>query len=86
VDPLLPSQPARSVKNVRASIAVQLIVFIFFPPYEDASEACCWNHGDLGLLRRVFRGFPSPSFGGFGFFVVPTKRSIKKQVVQSNNN
>ena len=74
MNPLLPSQPARSVKNVRASIAVQLNVFMFFPPHEDASEACCWNHGDLGLLRGVFRGFSeeartralaSPSFAGF---------------------
>ena len=26
--------------------------------------------GDPGVLRGVFRGFPSPSFGGFGFVVV----------------
>ena len=52
VNPLLPSQPARSVKNVRATIAVQLIDFMFFPPYEDVSGTCRLNHGDLGLLRR----------------------------------
>ncbi len=41
--------------------------------------------GDLGVLREVFhgfseeartRGFPSPPFGGFGFFGVASERII----------
>ncbi|VUX54872.1 protein of unknown function [uncultured Woeseiaceae bacterium] len=58
-------------------IATDLIRIIF--PRRD-----CWQLGDLGVLRGVIlgfseeartRGFPSPSFGGFGFIVVTTKRS-----------
>ena len=50
--------------------------------------------GDLGVLREVFhgfseeartRGFPSPSFGGFGFSLLPPKRITYGQVVQSVN-
>ncbi len=45
-----------------------------------------WQLGGLGVLREAFRGFseeartrgfPSPSFGGFGFIVVIAKYSIK---------
>ena len=44
-----------------------------------------WQLGDLGVLRGVFhgfskeartRGFPSPSFGGFGFVGVTRNLSI----------
>ncbi len=50
--------------------------------------------GDLGVLREVFhgfseeartRGFPSPSFDGFGYIVAATNYSTNGLVVQSFN-